>query len=184
MMHGRDGRTDGQRTDKPKDGWTDRWTDGGTDGWTNRRTNRWTNQLTNTVIYRLRCPQQKIKVKLAVRDWNTVDLRAVDLKRGKQSLWYRVENNQGRIHDNSCRGWLSRGSNDLGRGSNDIGRCMLKYKLPNPQNAQKCKKACDRPTDRRKNGPIRWLIQWRTDKSDNIVGFNRFVHLNCLTDFQ
>ena len=53
---------------------------------------------------------------------------------------------QGRIHDCSCRGrlgrgnndlgWgshaLGRGSNDLGLGSNALGRGMLKYKLSHP----------------------------------------------------
>ena len=44
----------------------------------------------------------------------------------------RIEREQGRIHDCSCRGRLGRGSIDLGRGSNDLGRGMLKYKLFNP----------------------------------------------------
>ena len=48
---------------------------------------------------------------------------------------------QGRIQDCSCRGRLGRGSNDLGRGTDDLGRGMLKYKLFNPQNAQKCEKS-------------------------------------------
>ena len=43
-----------------------------------------------------------------------------------------IVHEQGRIHDNPCRGQLGRGGNDLGRGSDDFGRGMLKYKLSYP----------------------------------------------------
>ena len=70
-----------------------------------------------------------------------------DLGRGSNDLG-RGSNDLGRGSND-----LGRGINDLGRGSNDLGRGLLKYKLFNPWNAQKCKKSkvwqTDRQTDRR-----------------------------------